>query len=469
MNYPIVRFAPSPTGYLHIGGARTALFNWLFTRKHQGKFLVRIEDTDLERSEEKYIDQIISALDWLGLDHDGDYILQSNNLSSHQAALDQLLAQGKAYRCFYSKGELDQLRLAAEKAKKPFRVPTTYRDLSQEELNKHLQDKKEFTIRLKVPEGETSFEDLVFGNITVQNREIDDFILARSDGSPTYNFVVTVDDADMKITHVIRGDDHLANTPKQILIYEALSLPVPTFVHLPMILGSDGKRLSKRHAATNVQEYKEKGYQPKSIINYLSLLGWNPDSNEEIFSINEIIEQFELNQIQKKPAIFDEKKLNWVSGQHLQKSSIKELIEAIKDLDLTWAEHHSEDFVKKLLLLLRDRSKNIQDIIELGNIIMSNPSSYSQDELHNIFKGNNFEVIENFISGLEAEEFTQLNIEQLIDNISIQCELSLGAVMKQIRFAITTITYGPSLVEIIILLGQDTIISRLKKFVQHST
>ena len=469
MNYPIVRFAPSPTGYLHIGGARTALFNWLFTRKHQGKFLLRIEDTDLERSEEKYIDQIISALDWLGLDHDGDYILQSNNLSSHQAALDQLLAQGKAYRCFYSKEELDQLRLAAEKAKKPFRVPTTYRDLSQEELNKHLQDKKEFTIRLKVPEGETSFEDLVFGNITVQNREIDDFILARSDGSPTYNFVVTIDDADMKITHVIRGDDHLANTPKQILIYEALSLPVPTFVHLPMILGSDGKRLSKRHAATNVQEYKEKGYQPKSIINYLSLLGWNPDSNEEIFSINEIIEQFELNQIQKKPAIFDEKKLNWVSGQHLQKSSIKELIEAIKELDLTWAEHHSEDFVKKLLLLLRDRSKNIQDIIELGNIIMSNPSSYSQDELHNIFKGNNFEVIENFISGLEAEEFTQLNIEQLIDNISIQCELSLGAVMKQIRFAITTITYGPSLVEIIILLGQDTIISRLKKFVQHST
>jgi len=469
MNYPIVRFAPSPTGYLHIGGARTALFNWLFTRKHQGKFLLRIEDTDLERSEEKYIDQIISALDWLGLDHDGDYILQSNNLSRHQAALDQLLAQGKAYRCFYTKKELDQLRLAAEKAKKPFRVPTTYRDLSQEELNKHLQDKKEFTIRLKVPEGETSFEDLVFGNITVQNREIDDFILARSDGSPTYNFVVTIDDADMKITHVIRGDDHLANTPKQILIYEALSLPVPTFVHLPMILGSDGKRLSKRHAATNVQEYKEKGYQPKSIINYLSLLGWNPDSNEEIFSINEIIEQFELNQIQKKPAIFDEKKLNWVSGQHLQKSSIKELIEAIKDLDLTWAEHHSEDFVKKLLLLLRDRSKNIQDIIELGNIIMSNPSSYSQDELHNIFKGNNFEVIENFISGLEAEEFTQSNIEQLIDNISIQCELSLGAVMKQIRFAITTITYGPSLVEIIILLGQDTIISRLKKFVQHST
>lgn len=468
MNYPIVRFAPSPTGYLHIGGARTALFNWLFAKKHQGKFLLRIEDTDLERSERLYIDQIISALDWLGLNHDGNYILQSNNLSNHHAVLNQLLNQGKAYRCFYTKEELDQLRLESEKAKKPFRVPTTYRDISQEEVNKHLQDQKEFTIRLKVPEGKTCFEDLVYGNITVQNREIDDFILARSDGSPTYNFVVTIDDADMKITHVIRGDDHLANTPKQILIYEALDLPIPTFAHLPMILGSDGKRLSKRHAATNVQEYKEKGYQPKSIINYLSLLGWNPDSDDEIFSINEIIEKFELNQVQKKPAIFDEKKLNWISGQHLQKSSLKELMSAIKDLDFTWAENHSEGFIKDLVLLLQERSKNIQDIIELGKIIVSNPS-YSKEDLHKIFIDNNFEIIENFTTGLSFDEFTASNIEELINNISIQNEVSLGVVMKQIRFAITGITYGPSLVEILLLLGQDSVISRLKNFVKQLT
>lgn len=468
MNYPIVRFAPSPTGYLHIGGARTALFNWLFAKKHQGKFLLRIEDTDLERSEKLYIDQIISALDWLGLNHDGNYILQSNNLSNHQAVLNQLLNQGKAYRCFYTKEELDQLRLEAEKAKKPFRVPTTYRDISQEEVNKHLQDQKEFTIRLKVPEGKTCFEDLVYGNITVQNREIDDFILARSDGSPTYNFVVTIDDADMEITHVIRGDDHLANTPKQILIYQALDLPIPTFAHLPMILGSDGKRLSKRHAATNVQEYKEKGYQPKSIINYLSLLGWNPDSDDEIFSINEIIEKFELNQVQKKPAIFDEKKLNWISGQHLQKSSLKELTSAIKDLDFTWAENHSEGFIKDLVLLLQERSKNIQDIIELGKIIISNPS-YSKEDLHKIFKDNNFEIIENFTTGLSFDEFTTSNIEELMNNISIQNEVSLGVVMKQIRFAITGITYGPSLVEILLLLGQDSVISRLKNFLKQLT
>ena len=312
MNNPRVRFAPSPTGYLHVGGARTALFNWLFAKQNNGTFLLRIEDTDLERSKNEYIEQITEALDWLGLDNDEDFVLQSSKKSRHQECVEKMIQDGSAYRCFLQKDELDQLRDQAEKKKEIFRVPQTYRDFSLEQQEELINEGKSFTIRLKVPAGETVFTDLVYGTIKIQNKDLDDFIIARSDGSPTYNFVVAVDDSDMKISHVIRGDDHLANTPKQILVYKALGFDVPIFAHLPMILGSDKKRLSKRHAATNVQEYKDKRFMSKAILNYLSVLGWNPDSDKEIFEIKELISEFKFDQVQKKSAVFDEKKLLWV-------------------------------------------------------------------------------------------------------------------------------------------------------------
>ena len=286
MKNPVVRFAPSPTGYLHIGGARTALFNWLFARQNNGKFLLRIEDTDIERSKDEYVDQIKNALDWLGLDWNDEIVYQSQNNSKHQSVIEQLIKSGNAYRCFLTKTELDSLRDKAEKNKKIFRVPRTYRDFTEEQQKELISQGKSFTVRLKVPDGVTIFDDLVYGQIKVDNKDLDDFIIARSDGSPTYNFVVAIDDIEMKISHVIRGDDHIANTPKQILVYNSLNKNVPIFAHLPMILGSDKKRLSKRHAATNVQEYKDKGFTSDSILNYLSLLGWNPDSNEEIFNLS---------------------------------------------------------------------------------------------------------------------------------------------------------------------------------------
>ena len=239
---------------MHIGGARTALFNWLFAKQNKGTFLLRIEDTDLERSKSEYIDQITDALSWLNLKWDEDIVLQSNNKARHEEMVQKMLDNGTAYRCFLQKDELDQLRQVSEQKKEIFRVPQTYRDLSKNEEQELLNEKKSFTVRLKVPEGETEFTDLVYGTIKVQNKDLDDFIIARSDGSPTYNFVVAIDDSDMSISHVVRGDDHLANTPKQILVYRALGLKEPIFAHLPMILGSDKKRLSKRHAATNVQE-----------------------------------------------------------------------------------------------------------------------------------------------------------------------------------------------------------------------
>ena len=260
MNKPIVRFAPSPTGYLHIGGARTALFNWLYAKKNNGTFLLRIEDTDTERSEQKYVDQISDALQWLGLSWDDDVVYQSSNIERHQSVVNSMIENGTAYRCFLTKEELDSLREKSEQNKEVFRVPKTYRDYTESQQQDLVDQGKPFTVRLKIPDGVTEFDDLVYGNIKVNNSDLDDFIIARSDGTPTYNFVVTIDDSDMNITHVIRGDDHLANTPKQILVYKALGLTVPTFAHLPMILGSDKKRLSKRHAATNVQEYRDKGY-----------------------------------------------------------------------------------------------------------------------------------------------------------------------------------------------------------------
>ena len=336
MNKPVVRFAPSPTGYLHIGGARTALFNWLYAKKNGGTFLLRIEDTDLERSKSEYVDQITDALSWLGFNWDDNVVLQSKNKSRHEQAVTQMLNAGTAYRCFLTKEELDAMRSESEKKKELFRVPKTFRDFSLDDQQKLIDQGKDYTVRLKIPNGITEFSDLVYGTIKVDNKELDDFIIARSDGSPTYNFVVAVDDSDMNISHVIRGDDHLANTPKQILVYKALGLAIPTFAHLPMILGSDKKRLSKRHAATNVQEYKEKGFTPTSIINYLSLLGWNPDSDQEIFDISELINAFNFSQVQKKPATFDEKKLLWVSGQQMAKTETAIVIKEIEILDSNW-------------------------------------------------------------------------------------------------------------------------------------
>ena len=268
---PRVRFAPSPTGQLHLGGARTALTNYLYAKNHGGKFLVRIEDTDLERSKNEYIDQITDSLKWLGLDWDEELVYQSANSPSYQNSLDVLMQSKKAYRCFASKEELDDIR----KNSKSFLYNGLWRDRGDNEVNEELSKGTPFTIRLKTPrEGYTDFNDLIYGKITVSNSEIDDFIIARSDGSPVYNFTNVVDDEAMDITHVIRGEDHVPNTTKQILIYEALGYSIPQFAHLPMILGEDKKRLSKRHGATGVYDYRERGYQPAALLNYLALLGW---------------------------------------------------------------------------------------------------------------------------------------------------------------------------------------------------
>jgi len=286
------RFAPSPTGYLHIGGARTALYNWIFARQNNGKFVLRIEDTDAERSTEESIEAILESMKWLNLDwdegpeKDGDYgpYFQSKRLDIYNKYLDKLIEEGKAYRCFCTPEELAEKKEKARKEKKQYKYDGKCRNLSKEEINKNLKENKPFVIRLKVPQNEEIiFNDIVRGEIKVNTSIYDDFIIRRSDGYPVYNFAVVIDDALMKINYVIRGDDHISNTPKQILIYKALDFKVPDFAHLSMILGEDKTRLSKRHGATSIQQFKEEGYLPEALINYLARLGWGYDDSQEIF------------------------------------------------------------------------------------------------------------------------------------------------------------------------------------------
>jgi len=464
MNKPIVRFAPSPTGYLHIGGARTALFNWLYAKKNNGTFLLRIEDTDTERSEQKYVDQISDALQWLGLSWDDDVVYQSSNIERHQSVVNSMIENGTAYRCFLTKDELDSLRQKSEQNKEVFRVPKTYRDYTESQQQDLVDQGKPFTVRLKIPDGVTEFDDLVYGNIKVNNSDLDDFIIARSDGTPTYNFVVTIDDSDMNITHVIRGDDHLANTPKQILVYKALGLNVPTFAHLPMILGSDKKRLSKRHAATNVQEYRDKGYTSEAVLNYLSLLGWNPDSEQEIFNLDDLIDSFNLEQVQKKPATFDEKKLLWVSGQHMANISIDIIISELEKLNPNWGEGQSNQYKNDVLSLTKDRSKTLTDLMEISDTFFIDHVVYDMGIKDKIWNEVSSQIIDDLLSAINIEDnFDKQTLESIFENLMNQHDLSLGKLMQPVRFALSGLTYGPGIFDTMLLLGKDTCVKRLSE------
>ena len=464
MNKPIVRFAPSPTGYLHIGGARTALFNWLYAKKNNGTFLLRIEDTDTERSEQKYVDQISDALQWLGLSWDDDVVYQSSNIERHQSVVNSMIENGTAYRCFLAKEELDSLRQKSEQNKEVFRVPKTYRDYTESQQQDLVDQGKPFTVRLKIPDGVTEFDDLVYGNIKVNNSDLDDFIIARSDGTPTYNFVVTIDDSDMNITHIIRGDDHLANTPKQILVYKALGLNVPTFAHLPMILGSDKKRLSKRHAATNVQEYRDKGYTSEAVLNYLSLLGWSPDSEQEIFNLDDLIDSFNLEQVQKKPATFDEKKLLWVSGQHMANISIDIIISELEKLNPNWGEGQSNQYKNDVLSLTKDRSKTLTDLMEISDTFFIDHVVYDMGIKDKIWNEVSSQIIDDLLSAINIEDnFDKQTLESIFENLMNQHDLSLGKLMQPVRFALSGLTYGPGIFDTMLLLGKDTCVKRLSE------
>jgi glutamyl-tRNA synthetase len=359
---PRVRFAPSPTGYLHVGGARTALFNWLFAKKTGGAFILRIEDTDKERSTESHTQVILDGLKWLGIGWDEGPYFQGGYGDRHRADAERLVAAGRAYRCFCTKEELDAARAVAEKTSAGFRYDGRCGRLTAPEVEARLGERTPFSIRLRMPDEEIAWDDAVHDRISFQGRDLDDFILLRSDGSPIYNLAVVSDDVEMRISHVIRGDDHISNTPKQIAIYRALGATPPVFAHVPMILGTDGKKLSKRHGATAVGDYQHQGILPLAMRNFLALLGWSPGGDREILPEAEMIQLFSLEGIQKKAAVFDVAKLEWMNGQYLSVRPAEELLAPVRqhlgEIGVTTGERD----LRPLIDAVKARSRTLLDI-----------------------------------------------------------------------------------------------------------
>ena len=455
-----VRFAPSPTGELHLGGARTALFNWLFAKKNNGSFFLRIEDTDKERSKQVYTDQILNSLKWLGLNWDEPLIYQSGRSDRYKYYLNKLLDEGKAYRCFCSKNDLEYNKKDSYSL-----YPGTCRNLTSDEIKSKLNQGISFTIRIKLEKGVTVFDDLVYGSISTNNKELDDFIIARSDGSPTYNFTVVVDDFEMEISHVIRGDDHLSNTPKQIIIYNNLKLNLPTFAHLPMILGPDKKRLSKRHGAPGVQNFTDKGYFPESLLNYLALLGWNPKNEKEVLTSEELIESFSFEQVQKKGAVWDEKKLHWLSGQYIQNKSSQFLLEKIRMLEPDWGMNTDPSTLNIIIESLQPRAKSLQEFIFKSKSFFYPPKSYNEDEKSKVWP--NSEVIKIASQSIQILDDIDIwssdRIEKKIKAFASDNSYGVGKVIMPLRLAVFGSLDGPSLFDIFFILGKKEAINRIQR------
>ena len=455
-----VRFAPSPTGELHLGGARTALFNWLFAKHNKGKFFLRIEDTDTLRSKEKYTKQILDSLSWLGFEWDDPIIYQSERNSQYKLYLKKLLDSNQVYRCFCSKNDLEESRNDGD-----YKYSGKCRNLSEQDVKEKLNQGINFTYRIFIPDGKTDYNDLVYGQITVDNNEIDDFIIVRSDGSPTYNFTAVADDHDMSISHVIRGEDHLSNTPKQIILYKSLGYDIPTFAHLPLILGPDRKRLSKRHGAPGIQYYRDQGYFPIVLINHLALLGWNLGNEEEIFSINNLIENFDLSDIHKKGAVWDKKKLQWISGQHLKNMSTDEIMNSIRSVDEEWGKGHEISFLIAIIEMLKVRAKSLNDFIVQSESFFKDPKKYNKVGLSKCWKDDSTNmIVESLLTRINTiDDWRKEEIDKALKLFADQNQLAMGKITMPIRMAVLGSLSGPSVIEILALIGKKTTIHRLNK------
>lgn len=478
-----VRFAPSPTGYLHIGGARTALFNWLFAHKMGGKLILRIEDTDTERLKEDSVSQILTSLKWLGINWDegpevggdcGPYY-QSERLDIYKKYAEQLLAEGKAYYCFCTPADLEAQREKQRAAKQPFRYARTCRDLSKEEVEQRIAAGESYSVRVKIPlEGTITVHDLIHGDVTFNMDQFDDFVIVKSNGMPTYNFAVVVDDHLMGMTHVLRAEEHLSNTPKQLLIYEALGWEPPKFGHMPMILAPDRSKLSKRHGATSVEEFRSQGYLAEAIVNYLTLLGWGPGDERELFTLNETVDLFELEQMSKKAAIYDTKKLTWMNGQYLSELPLEKILpEAkaffIKDGLVTedWFTAHEEYFAK-LVDVVRVRVKTLQEVADASTYFFKDITEYDAKGVAKHFKPESVAILEQCIAAIEADDVYDLaTTEAAYNKIAADNDLSLGKVIHPTRLALTGRTVSPGMFDVMVLLGKEKTLNRLNKAVEY--
>jgi glutamyl-tRNA synthetase len=467
MTPPRVRFAPSPTGYLHVGGARTALFNWLFAKHTGGQHILRIEDTDRERSTEAHTKVILDGLTWLGITWDEGPYFQGAYAARHQADAEQLLAQGKAYRCFCTKEELDAQRAQAEASGGGFRYDRRCLRLSPEEIDRRVQADAPFTLRFKLGAEEIAWDDAVHGRISFQSRDLDDFVILRSDKSAIYNLAVVSDDIAMKISHVIRGDDHISNTPKQIALYRALGHEPPVFAHVPMILGSDGKKLSKRHGATAVGDYQDQGILPAAMRNFLALLGWSPGEDREILAEQEMIGLFTLEGIQKKPAVFDTTKLEWMNGQYLSLLPVEELVQPVaRQLRLMGITVDSD--LTPVIESVKARSRTILHVAEQVAVRLD-PSRAQPDAKGNaLIRKMGPQFVDSLllaISALEGLAPSDWNSDRLLTTLKETAQsnsLKLGDLLQPVRVALTGSTVSEPVNELLVVVGKARSIDALK-------
>jgi glutamyl-tRNA synthetase len=457
----VTRFAPSPTGYLHIGGLRTALFNWLWARKNGGKFFLRIEDTDLERNSEDALRAILEAFEWVGLDYDGDVVYQSKRMDIYKRYIQKLLDEGKAYYCYMTKEELDALREEQMKRGERPRYDRRYRDFTGTP-----PAGVKPVVRIKAPlEGDIVFEDGIKGTITIKASEVDDFIIARSDGTPTYNFVAAIDDALMGVTDVIRGDDHLYNTPKQIVVYEALGLKIPRFFHVPMILNEQGKKLSKRDGAMDVMEYKKMGYLPEALLNFLVRLGWS-HGDQEIFSIEEMKELFDPRDINKAPSAYNLSKLEWLNAHYIKNKPNAELVPLLEEFGLYLADHDKKEI---LLDALKERAKTLKELAEMAKQILEAPEEYDEKALKKATKGEWREILADFLERLEkSEAHLPVDFHKIVEDVVNERGIGFGKIGQPLRVALTGRLGGPDLADIMAIIGKDEVARRVRRFLERA-
>ncbi|HVC46581.1 MAG TPA: glutamate--tRNA ligase [Terracidiphilus sp.] len=471
---PRVRFAPSPTGYLHVGGARTALFNWLFARHTGGTLLLRIEDTDFERSSDEMVEGILAGMRWIGLDWDEGPFFQSQRLGLYQVAAGKLRASGHVYPCFCTREELEQRRKEATAEGRPTLYDRRCRRIPKEEADARIAAGEAAALRFAVPEsGATSFEDAVFGRVEFANAEIEDFVLLRSDSVPTYHLSVVADDIDLRLTHIIRGADHISNTPKQVLLYDALGAEMPVFAHVPLILGPDKTRLSKRHGATSVTAYKEMGFVPEAFRNFLALLGWTPgkgkDENgkdREVFSPGELVEMFSLDGISKSNAVFDNDKLEWLNGEYLRALPVEELSRRIAPF---FAEAGLAAAPEKLLAvapLIRERIRTLREAVSVADFFFVDElAPYDAADL--IPQKGDAALAKRILvyagSVLATSGFDAATLEQTLREAAAPLGVKTGPMFQPIRVAVCGRKNAPPLFETMEVLGRETCLKRMEQ------
>jgi glutamyl-tRNA synthetase len=452
----VTRFAPSPTGYLHIGGLRTALFSYLWAKKNNGKFFLRIEDTDKKRNSQEATDAILKAFKWLGLEHDGEIIYQSQRDEIYASFIKQLLNENKAYKCYMSKDELDELRQTQMANKQRTKYNGKYRDFDGTPP-KGIEP----VIRIKAPlSGEILVKDGVKGDVSFQAEDIlDDFVIARADGSPTYNFVVAIDDYLMGINEVIRGDDHLSNTPKQIVVYEALGFELPKFYHVPMIHNSEGKKLSKRDGATDVMAYKDMGYTPEALLNFLVRLGWSY-GDREIFSMEDMKEFFNPKDINKSASIYNTQKLDWLNSHYIKNMSNDDLATLLEDYNLFLSSHDKKEI---LLDSLKERAKTIKDLAKLTNEILITPTSYDEKAVKKTFKEGSIEILNAFGAKITNADKLSLpsDYHSLMQDVVDEMEIGFGKIGMPLRVALLGKMGGPNIDSIMSIIGKDETMLRI--------